>query len=421
MHPAPSHPPTPAMVQAEELHGAPSGAAPGAVPGSMHVLVPVRAGGMVQTVPLEPIDTSAVATARGGATSPVSAGGVHGSTVGLFRMNLGEGTPDERMETDAQPDAQGFDRPGASFGASFGDATLAAPSAFGRGGFEFGQQQQQLRELQRFQERQRQQQRFQEQQQRQFYPGTGFELDPAQPFQPPAHGQHLLHPASPHAYSPHQAHQALSPAHTALSPALSEFRASSEYSHSSSSSSSRGGSVSSGSGSARIARPAGAWPPAGAGAAAAADFGFYHIKSEYSELGMAFGAAAGPSGVQGAEGHFEGFGGGFGDEEEDEDLSGYLPMPPLPAALTEPAGASASAGRRRRGSRRSSDAARGRQQLRHHRGDRPRVDVVDMRGLAIQAYESFVEDPEEYYPFGAVANGSGSGKRSSVSARRAYC
>ncbi|EKM54720.1 uncharacterized protein PHACADRAFT_163117 [Phanerochaete carnosa HHB-10118-sp] len=280
----------------------------------MHILVPEPNGSAVQTVPLEPIDTGVARMAPGGAASPASAGGVHVNTVGLYRMHIGESGASERMRTDMsehpRPDA--FGDPSAFGGTgAFGDVGNAGrpfgqgglPSQFGRGAFEFGQQQQ-LRELQRFQERQHAQQR----EQQQFYGAGGFDFDAGQPFHPhtsmqahaptqtrsqhhlPAHTSPHSH-SSPHAYSPMQrtlqgshAQHPHSPIHT-LSPALSDFRAGSEYSHSSSSSSSRGGSVSSGSGSVRmLAGAGGAWSPQ-----SGVDFGGYHIKSEYSELGMAFG------------------------------------------------------------------------------------------------------------------------------------
>lgn len=153
----------------------------------MHILVPARNGSAAQTVPLEPIDTGVARMAAGGAASPASAGGVHVNTVDLFRMHIGES---ERMQTDTPEHTRpgAFGNPSAFGGVgAFGDVGEAGrpfgqgglPSQFGRGAFEFGQQQQ-LRELQRFQERLHAQQR----EQQQFYGASGLDFDAGQPFHP---------------------------------------------------------------------------------------------------------------------------------------------------------------------------------------------------------------------------------------------
>lgn len=390
----------------------------------MHVLVPGRSGGTVQTVPLEPIDTTRMTTS--GAASPASAGGIHVSTVGLYRMHLGEGG-DEHMRTDA-PDHAGAGSfgPSPAFGgpSTFGDVGSVGrpfgqgglPSHFSRGGLDAGHHQQ-LRELQRYQERQQAQQRErlrlheqQQQQQQSFYGAGTFDFDAGHAFQQPhtpmqqhasmyAHPHHLqAHAASPQLYSPllptlsspHGA-QPHSPVHNPMSPALSDFRASSEFSQSSSSSSSRGGSVSSGSGSAHLLG-GGAWgAPANAPPFEYRGYAIKNEYSEYSELGMALGGAGAAEGMFGA-----GAGEGPGDgEDESEDLSGYRPMPPLPAALTEPAEDSAG---RRRAAPDATRAARRREQ---------RVDVAGMSGLAIQAFEGFEGVDGDYY--GVAANGASGG------------
>ena len=284
----------------------------------MHVDVPST----VQTVRLRPIDTTPTATMRGSphppgiASSPVSAGGVHVSTMGMYNMHLGEGEDPAFHPHQHQHHQQ--------------------PQHFHQGAYMFGDQA--SAQMQRMHEQQQLQQQFGHFS-RDFDRPQAFFPSAFDPFDP-------SFAASPH--SPHHLVQG-SPAHSghsSLSPALSDFRAASEYGGgggSSGSGSSRGASVSSGSGGSGRGQSLtrmGTWSPrpgssAGLGADAFA-FGHYGlgVKTEFSELGNALGTQS----AQALPGLAEVVGEASGaaaaaaaaQGEDDEDLSGYLPMPPIP-------------------------------------------------------------------------------------------
>ncbi|KIP01890.1 hypothetical protein PHLGIDRAFT_321647, partial [Phlebiopsis gigantea 11061_1 CR5-6] len=269
---------------------------------------------------LRPIDTTPSATMRGSphppgaASSPVSAGGVHVSTMGMYNMHLGEGE-DPAFPPHLQPFAQG----------AFLFSDPPPPAHM---------QQQQFGHFSRG--------AFERQQHQAYFAGAFEAFDPA-PFA--AHSPHSPHPLAQD-----------SPAHSSLSPALSDFRAASEYGGggSSGSASSRGASVSSGSGGSGRGQSLtrmGAWSPRPGSGADTFAFGHYGlgVKTEFSELGNALGTQSalalpglaevvGEAAAAAAQG------------EEEEDLSGYLPMPPIPVETeTDPRPCSAGDDLRRRG------------------------------------------------------------------------